>query len=316
MPRFSLILLVFLLCACGDDSQKIGVQDKNSGSSHEYRQAAQVRLPAAKAPAEPAPNAAEVEKADNIVAYHNQVQTQIAKGMKADALMTGARIYQATFQLPKAGRGGKHNALSPAKGLFADADYKAITQALQSMDKSLAQMLSHYTSLEKYVADTAIRDDGKKGKELVASIGAEYKQFCKAKNSWLAIVEKAAQDSEGVLLYKHPLKRQIMVAKEIFSQFREVGNLLAAGGPEPELLRACEGNIKRLLEKGGKPPFPAKPAMEREYRSFLKQVKNYVEALDRGITEGFHSVQKRELNAAAAASMAVYNQFARSVNAG
>lgn len=324
MLQFSLLILALLLCSCDGEEQT----DKSSAGSacevgrevkktqEQLQMAAPVRQGAQTfRETASAPDAAALARADKILAYHNHVQSIVQKGSQADTLMAGTQIYLSTWRLPRATKGGRHTGLIPPKGLFNDAEASDITSALRDMDKALADMLVHYSSLEKYVADTSIHDDGKRGRELAQKIGLAHAQYVKARKSWLGIVEKSAQKAEGTLLYNHPLKRQILAAGEIFAQFREVGSLLASGDPPVELLQVCEANLKDILASAGKPPFTAKPALERRYRDFLKQVQTYVEILERGIKEGFHSIQKRELNAATEASRRVYNKFAASVNA-
>lgn len=316
MLRLSVFTLALLLCACVD-------QDESHKRAPAERPASQQSAPAinlapAAIPVQDEglqPDAATLARADRILAYHNQVQSVLTRGSQAGAIMAGAQAYLSTWRLPRQlFKGKRNNVPAPPKGVFSDAEADAITAAMKDMDKALAGMLGHYTELEKYVADPAIRDDGKLGKELVRNIVSGHAQYLKARESWLTIVEKAAQQAETALLYGHPLKRQILAAQGMFAQLREVGNLVASGDPEKELLEACAQNIKNLLASAASPPFAAKPSLERYYRNFLKQVQIYVQILERGIKEGFHAVQKRELNAAAEASRRMYNRFASNVN--
>lgn len=323
MLRFNVFVLACFLWACSADDNASQQAKKTasvapqitvkSQTTREFTTKSNYQTQAAISE-QPEPDAATLTHADKMLEYHNRIQTMLNKGMQADAVMTGAEIYQSAYRLPRLPKGLRANGIQPPRGLFNDAEAKKITAALQGMDKALVEMLSHYASLEKYVRDDSIRDNGKQGRALVKKIGSAYAQYVGERNSWLGIVDKAASEAESALLYKHPLKRQILTAREMFVQFREVGNLLATGDPERALLEACHQNISNLLVSAGAPPFPAKPALERDYRAFLKQVQVYADVLDRGINEGFHSLQRRELNVAAEASRKAYNNFAGNFN--
>lgn len=270
--------------------------------------------PEALRPAADAPTAAQLAHADRMLAYHNNIQARLAKGQPADFLMANTRIYAEHFQLPKRPKIPRKSDLAPPEGLFNGAEAKAVTQALGEMDRAFGRMLSRYGQLEKYIDDASIRDDGKKGRELVKDISSAHAEYIAARKSWLETVQKAARQAETTLLHDHPLRRQILAAQNIFQQYGEVADLLSSGADAGPMLHSCVQNLQNLLADAGKPPFLAKPALERAYRDFLRQVAVYVAMLERGMAEGLHNAQRREINEAAENSRAAYNIFVADVN--
>lgn len=264
---------------------------------------------------DPRPSDARLARADAVLAYHNRVQTMLGQGMLADRIHANTLIYDATWRLPVRQKGSRPLELAPPQGLFDEEEATALTQALQGMDRALNNMLGHYANLEKYVLNPAINDDGKLGRELSKKIYAAHAQYLAARKSWLEIVDRRAREAEQLILQDHPLKRQILAARDIFSQFGEVASIIASGGTDRQLLNNMAENIRAICQKAGEPPFTGVPNLERLYRAFLKRVEEYCRILKRGVTEGLHDHQRMEINAAQEMARRAYNEFARAANA-
>lgn len=312
MNRFLFLLLAILLAGCESGPQP-GDAARETASitqSNEQKQAAEpeMQIP------EPEPEA--LARADRIIAYSNRAHEALEKGhySLADRLYENSRRYLENWSLPATTRKLPRFNLKPEEGLFDEKDARLVTEGLLGMDRSLADLLGHYANLEKYVANPEIRDDGKQGRALAARIRTAHESFIAARRTWLEIVQARAAEAQELLLYRHPLQRQIMAGNDIFAQIGEVTHLLGSGSPQTELLRACRQNIEDLIALGAKPPFPARPALERLYRAFLKQAQQYLTSLERGLAEGFYQVQKKELNLAGQNCAAAWNLFAREAN--
>ena len=130
----------------------------------------------------------------------------------------------------------------------------------------------------------------------------------------MQVVEGEAAPAEDMLLSNHPLKRQIQAAEHIFSVFGKVASLLAPEKSDREALQAQRQKLAAALADGGRPPFMAAPELERRYRNFLKQAEGYAELFDQGLDEEFYAPLRFELNKAALASRAAYNDFVRDAN--
>lgn len=300
------VLACCILAGCGADEEKSKRQHNvyTQPSAEALKQAAE----------EQKKLTAKLENADKILAFYNQAMNVMAHGLLADRLATNTHIYEATYNLGKRPKGPRHNSLKPPSGIFSKTDMETMTAALTQMDKALATMLGHYNKLEKYVADPSIKDDGKRGHELVRQIGGSYGEYLAARKSWLSVLKTAAANAEELILKDHPLKRQIIAAQGIMNQFQEIASLFASGDPPIANLEVCKENLQSYLAEGEKPPFAAEPALEREYRAFLKETRNYLLVFDRGLLEGFHGVQKRELNSATLACQSAYNKFVAEAN--
>lgn len=135
-----------------------------------------------------------------------------------------------------------------------------LAQGVTEMSKALETMLADYKALEKYVADHTIKDDGAQGKKLVQSLRSAHTTFMAARKSFLETVEARAAQAEDLLLWEHPLKRQIVEARKIFSLFRQAGDLLAPEEPDNAALEQLRGQLEASLHVAGQPPFPAAPA--------------------------------------------------------
>ena len=72
--------------------------------------------------------------------------------------------------------------------------------------------------------------------------------------------------------------------------------------------------VPSALTEGGRPPFMAAPDLERQYRGFLKQASKYAEIFDKGLEEEFYVPTRFDMNNAALASRAAYNDFVKAAN--
>ena len=345
------LLLAGALCACGADEEKGAA--KSAPKTPESATGAAPAAPAV-VKAEPAPEpepeltAGERARAEAALDFHNTAMNALETGYYAlpDALYANARFYLKTWQLPGRPRnpGAREPArarLRPKDGIFSEEEGAKLTAALAGMDKALNSLLGKYKALEDYVADGRIRDDGARGKALATKLAQDHAEFMAARKSWLEIVEARAAEAEAALLRGHPLQRQIQAASAIFAGFGRAAEVLgaddaAAAGEAATKAAAAEkqaGEAAATLEEAarttlqhihtelenrimeaGKPPFAAAPQLERQYRAFLKEAAAYADALGRGLAEGFHAPQRRELNVAAMRSRAAYNAFVREAN--
>lgn len=270
---------------------------------------------------EPSPplSPAELKEADRIIAFSNQSRDIFQKGLYGAAayLKHSVDNYRENWHLaqrPKLPETHKPNPnLQIPAGIFDKAEEEQLSQALNDMDKALNDLLNNYRQLEKYIADPSIRDDGKQGLKLSSKASDNYLQYMKARHTWMEIVEAKAEEAEAKLLREHPLQRQILAAKNIFAQMRELGELLSANS-DRQTLTSLRQNLNAIIAEAGKPPFQAAPSLERLYKNFLKEAEKYSSILDRGILEGFHNIQRRELNASAAKCREAYNEFVRAAN--
>lgn len=265
-------------------------------------------------PREEPPTQAQAAYANRVLDWNNRVQNILARGSLADKTAACAEFYLETWHLPRRPKGPYVRDFAPAPGLIKGQAARLIDEFLAAMDKASDSMLMAYGRLESYMQDPSIQDDGKLGRELAGQVGDGYKRYLAARKSFMAIVEQKTEEAEDTLLRGHPLKRQIRLAQCIFAQFRQTGDLLASGNPAHGLLRASGDNLRKLIGEAGKPPFAASPHYERLYRQFLKKAGDYAAVLDRGLTEGFHSLQKRELLRALNTCRDAYNDFAAAIN--
>lgn len=345
------LVVAAALCACGADEETPGQDGParetaapagNAADASEARQAPKVVADAVPAAPEPVLTPEERARAERALDFHNTALSALEEGYYAlpDALYANARFYLKTWQLPRRPRtsGGREAArarLTPGAGLFSDEEAGRLTAALDGMDKALDSLLGRYRSLERYVADPDIRDDGAKGTALARKLGEDHAVFMAARRSWLEIVEARAAAAEAALLREYPLQRQIRGAEAIFACFARTAAALGAEdddgsgpaareeGTAPSLSQeaAARAELERIhaeleadIAASGKPPFPAAPELERRYRAFLKEAGAYAAALGRGLAEGFFGPQRRDLNVAAVRSRAAYNAFVRAAN--
>ena len=251
--------------------------------------------------------------------FANQARELFQKGVHAaaDELKRGAELYREEWRLPKRpklpARHSRDSRLQAPKGIFSMAEEAELAKALDEMDGALNEILSIYRRLEKYVADSSIRDDGELGLELSGKILESHKSLHEARARWLALVEPKAIEAEAKLLREDPLRRQILAAASLFAEMRETASLVAAGAPRQALADARK-SMAAIIDSAGKPPFQASPSLERLYRNFLKVARQYCQILDKGILEGFHNVQRRELAEGAAKCQAAYNEFVKAAN--
>lgn len=323
MCKLSLYVLLILICAC-DSGQEPAQSSATPASTSQVRgkatheSAAPVYSPAddKEAVSLPAPSFSQIQKADRLLAYSNAGLEYLDRGFYslADTFHANSQRYLETFKLPPRPKIGARRDMKPEAGLFDEQEMSMIANGLAGMDKALNSLLGHYASLEKYVADKNIRDDGDLGRKLAAQIAADHSSFIAARKTWLDIVQARASEAEKIMLHEHPLKRQILVGSAMLNQMREVASLLAS--EQAQLLPACRKSIADYLSQGEKPPFPAKAALERLYRIFLNQARNYLACLERGMNEGFHQPQRKELNQASQNCAAAWNEFVKAANSG
>lgn len=262
------------------------------------------------------PSAALVDYADKVLSWNNRVQDILAHGTLADRVAACKDVYDETWQLPKRPRGAYVRDFAPAPGLIKGSDARRIDALLVTMNKASDEMLRAYGRLETYVRDSFIQDDGKQGRAIIKEISSSYGQYLAARKDFLHILDKKAQEAEDILLQGHPLRRQISLARNIFGKFREIGQLLLTDNPNDVLLRACGDTVGEMLAQASSPPFSASSDYERLYRRFLRSVEKYLKILRRGLNEGLHGVQKRELLVALNDCREQYNIFAAAINKG
>ncbi len=272
--------------------------------------------------ATPPPSPEELDRADRLVAFANAASMALASGRYAqpDVLAAYSKYYLAEWQLAKrpALNSEQDDILtrrlaSPAN-LFTAAQAKIMAASVQDMNKAINSIRADYRSLEKYVTDDSIQDNGVKGKSLVAEILKAHAAFITARDAYMEIVEGEAAPAEDLLLRNHPLKRQIQAAERIFVVFGKTAKLLTPDAPDREALKAQREALTSALAEGGRPPFMAAPELERRYRGFLKQVGTYAELFDKGLEEEFYVSVRFDMNKAALASRAAYNDFVRAAN--
>lgn len=320
MYNLLLGFLLALICACDSGYQNNADGKPTAAATRSLSASAAKQNMAyfgeARNQHKPLPTPEELDKADRIIAYSNHVNEELDNGFYslASKLYDNSRRYTQTWQLPPLLKKRKRADLAPEEGLFDEAEARLITDGLKRMDKALDSILTHYAGLEKYAADDRIRDDGRQAHKLAARIKNDHAAFIAARSSWLDTVRKRAAEAEKIMLYGHPLQRQIIAGNTILNQLREVNNILASGSPEPSLLHACSQNIVTAIGEGTPPPFPARPAQERLYRVFLKSASAYREQLEMAVNEGFHPAQLRQIQDAARACANAWNDFAKETN--
>lgn len=324
--------LALLLTACESDKKDGGKADTSTAESANSKAAA----PAAGEPAQQAapqsgearqeatrqPSPEELDRADQLVAFSNAASMALAAGRyaQADVLIAYAKYYLAEWKLAKrpAMNPEEDDALArrlaPPAGLFTPEQTKKMAASVQEMNKAVSNMRTVYRQLEKYVEDDSVQDNGVKGKSLVADIAKAHGEFVAARDAYMQIVETEASPAEDMLLRNHPLKRQIQAAERIFAVFGKTVTLLATDKPDREALQALRQELADALTDGGRPPFMAAPDLERRYRGFLKQAGSYAELFDKGLEEQFYGPVRFEMNKAALASRAAYNDFVRDAN--
>lgn len=309
-----ILLIPLLLGACGDDttSSKVGQTKEDQTKQAAPMDAIGPLLPE-RVPLAPE----EREKASQILAFNNFAQEAFNRGYYSLPLklVGGVRHYVRVYELPKIPKRPAKPVLKPTDGIFDMDEEKQLAKSLLEMDNALDKMFSSYRDLHAYVHNDDIRDDGKLGRKLAQDVESTHKQFMAAKKTWLEIVEKRAQEAENALLQTEPLSRQIIIAGKLKSLREEAQALVATGEPDRQNLASIARIMNENIVEGGKPPFPAAPAIEKLYRDYLKNCDIYAKLLKRTADEGVFAHQKRELGQAGMDCSHAWNEFARAVNA-
>lgn len=263
---------------------------------------------------------AELARANAILDFHNRAVEILHRGAFARASdIAGAReIYLDSYRLPrlkKAGsRAAARSALVPPAGLFSPDEEAVLARELAGMDAALQEMQAGYADLERYVRDDGIVDDGREGRRLCKELGARHDVFMAARRSWLGIVTKRAREAEKILLEEHPLRRQILAGQEIFALIGQAAGLLSAQKPDKAAIARTGQEMAAAVAEAGEPPFPASPAVERQFRNFLRQASGYLDQIKEGLAQGFYAPGLRRLNVQSARVRRAYNAFVRAAN--
>lgn len=317
------LLLALLVTACDSGKKEEGANGKPVAESTSSAPNAETAVQAqAVEEATPPPSPEELDRADRLVAFSNAASMALATGRyaQADVLAAYTKYYLAEWQLAKRPElntdqdAALARRLTPPVSLFTPEQAKKMAACVQDMNKAIVDMRADYRLLEKYVADESIQDNGVKGKALAAEILKEHAAFIVARDAYMAIVEGEAAPAEDILLRNHPLKRQIQAAERIFAVFGKTATLLTPSKPDRDALKAQRDELAAAIAEGGRPPFMAAPELERQYRAFLKQAGSYAQLFDQGLEEEFYVPVRFEMNKAALASRAAYNDFVKVAN--
>ncbi|MDR3320551.1 MAG: hypothetical protein LBS77_06535 [Desulfovibrio sp.] len=265
----------------------------------------------------------ERKKAADIIDYFNLSNTILAEEPYTlpESCFAAVREYLQTWclkPLPKVVKNAEAvlKRLVPPHQLFAKEMDVQFLRHIGDMNMALNEVLKEYRRLEIYVGDRNIVDDGVLGKKIIAALDVAYQKFLTSRNNFLKQMEdgEVSARAEDGLLRDHPLGRQIRLAREIFSLFRQTAFLLGEEHSARAALTQVGDNLKNALDDAGKPPFRASPGVEREYRAFLKEASRFAEILSRGLAGSFHASVRQSLNDATAASRRAYNDFVRAEN--
>jgi hypothetical protein len=276
-------------------------------------------------PREQIPASAERQRAAACIDYYNHVSAALSEAPHAlpGLCQAAAHEYLRDWRLktvpgldaagPKelAAAAGR---LAPPPKLFDGDTVAQITRNIAEMGQNLRDALKEFRRLQKYVKDDSISDDGALGKNIVSRLDAACRKFAEARDGLLKIAGESSARAEDLLLYAHPLKRQIGLAGEIFSLFRQCALLLGRDRPDEAALEQLGGKLETALTEAAKPPFRGSPDLERKYRAFLKETEIFVREFSLGLSVNFGAGVRHNLNAAIAASRAAYNNFAAAVN--
>ncbi|MDR1659936.1 MAG: hypothetical protein LBR94_06290 [Desulfovibrio sp.] len=265
---------------------------------------------------------AEQEKAAAGIDYYNLVSSLFSEEPYTlpEICRDAAREYLRKWRLkpvPRIAAGtiaAAAKRLEPPRGLFAERISGQLARLIVDMGQALEETLKEYRALEKYVKDDAMIDDGVMGEKIIVRLNAACRKFFTARRDFLNLADEASAQAEAALLRDHPLKRQITLAREIFSLFRQCASLLGEEHPDREALIQIGDKLGSILAEAGKPPFRGTPGLEREYRAFLGEAGRFAEALSSGLTGNFHSSSRKSMIEALSASRGAYNSFARTIN--
>jgi hypothetical protein len=268
---------------------------------------------------------AEQKKAVACIDYYNRASSTLAEAPYAlpGLCQTAAREYLRSWSL-KTVPGLETAAprelaaaaglLAPPAGLFDEGTAARITQNIANMGQSLQDVLKEFRILQKYVKDDSVADDGVLGKKIISRLDAACQKFMISRDDLLKTAEESSARAEDLLLEAHPLKRQIDLSRKIFSLFKQCALLLGQEFLDRTALGQLGDKLEAVLTEAGKPPFRGPPALEREYRAFLRETKTFAEEFSLGLSLNFNAQIRQNLNMAISASRAAYKNFAVAVN--
>ena len=262
----------------------------------------------------------QLRKAEKVVELFNRANELLEKGYfgQSRELARNVYIYSRVWQLPRRApsKAAKNDlrAVKAPKGVFTEKEEKALAASLDNMDKALEAALKSYRSLEEYILDDSIRDDGKRGRALAAAIESRLARFNKARRAWISLWEKKADSAEAFIWRGHPLRRQIIDAQRIRRILNQALNLTREGDGAAEALKEADASLREILADAEKPPFRGSPALERLYREFLKKVDACEKSLGQCAREGRLANKRLEIAIAVSRVGVAYNAFAKAVN--
>ena len=265
---------------------------------------------------------AEREKAAASIDYYNAASSLLAGEPYnlPEICRSAAREYSRKWRLkpvPKITAGAIDAAagrLGPPRGLFAEQTSEHLTRLIADMGRTLKEILKEYRALEKYVRDDAVIDDGVMGEKIIARLDAACRKFFSARRDFLKLADEASARAEDALLRDHPLRRQIVLAREAVSLFRRCVLLIGEERPDKEAITRIRDELGNILTEAGKPPFRGSPGLEREYRAFLGEAERSVGELSSGLAGNFHAPARKSMIEAISASRRAYNGFVRTIN--
>jgi hypothetical protein len=296
--------------------------DTGAAATGEPRQPAQSGAQASSERPLPLLSQAEQKRAAAGIDYYNLAGSLLAEEPYTlpEICRDAAREYLRKWRLkpvPRIAAGAVAAAakrLEPPRELFAERISGQLARLIVDMSQALEETLKEYRALEKYVKDDAIIDDGVMGEKIIVRLNAACRKFFTARRDFLNLADEASAQAEAALLRVHPLKRQIRLAREIFSLFRQCAPLLGEEHPDREALTQIGDKLGSILAEAGKPPFRGAPGLERKYRAFLGEAGRFAEALSAGLAGNFHSPSRKSMIEALSASRGAYNSFARTLN--
>lgn len=189
----------------------------------------------------------------------------------------------------------------------------AIREALAQMDAAVDREREIYRALTDYALDETIVDEGKKGRELLRAISAQWNDYEDARLRIAREVESEARAAEAVTLKGHPLRPQILTVRLFFRRMRDARALLGEQEADAQSLHAWHAELQGILDEAAFLPFAVPGESERLWRAFLRTARKFPDAVAVGLSQGFHPEVRKTLNAAYVEAEKSYNAFAASV---